>query len=132
MTTLARMRFPARFAFGDDSAQPVAVHHDAGEHRVEHEVHAALQEHLQRDGLDRFGFDEREAHVERAGPVFAGGALGPQPVDELLRQAGDDGLAFLAEESEHRQADGQVAADEAAAFDQGHLQAVSRRRPSRR
>ena len=37
-----------------------------------------------------------------------GCAAGLQPVDELLRQPGDDRLALLAQETQHGQPDGQL------------------------
>ena len=115
----------AALALGDDAADRVAVHHGAGKERVEEHVDARLCQHLQRHGLHRFRLDERDAHVQRAGPMLAGAvALLAQPVDEFLRQAVDDLIALLAEEAQHRQADRHVAADEAAAFDQAYAQAV--------
>jgi hypothetical protein len=47
-----------------------------------------------------------------------------EAVDEFLREALDDLVLLLAEEAEHREADGHVAAEEAAAFDEADAETV--------
>ena len=48
----------------------------------------------------------------------------PEAVDEFLGQTFDDLISLLPEKSQHRQSDGQVAAEEAAALDEPDLQPV--------
>ena len=121
---LAQHGLAAAFALGDDAADRVAVHHDTRAGQMERHVHLGLEEHLQRDVLHRLRLDERDAHVQRAPAMLAGAVHQAQPVDEFLRQTLDDLVFLLAEETKHRQSDGHVAADEAAALDQPDVEPV--------
>ena len=74
------------------------------------------------------GVDHRKADVERTCTVVRSQPLLLQTLDELQRQTLDDDVAFAPEESEQRQTDGHVAAQETAALDEHYAQAVARSR----
>ena len=67
------------------------------------------------------GVDHRKADVERTCTVVRSQPLLLQTLDELQRQTLDDDVAFAPEESEQRQTDGHVAAQETAALDEHYF-----------
>lgn len=125
---LGEDRLASRLALDDDAFDGIAVFNDVGAEYVQQHFDADLLQHLQRHGLRLFGVDDRQAHMELAGTVFAGGAPRTQAVDEELGQSFDNLVALASEVAQNRQTDGQVAAQIAAAFDQHDAQALACRR----
>lgn len=125
---LGEDRLASRLALDDDAFDGVAVFNDIHAEDVHQHLDADLLQHLQRHGLRLFGVDDRQAHMELAGTVFAGGAPRTQAVDEELGQSFDNLVALASEITQNRQTDGQVAAQIAAAFDQHDAQALACRR----
>ena len=79
---LGEDRLASRLALDDDAFDGIAVFNDVGAEYVQQHFDADLLQHLQRHGLRLFGVDDRQAHMELAGTVFAGGAPRTQAVDE--------------------------------------------------
>jgi len=104
-----------------DASQPVS---SVGLKDARRHIDLCLGQHLQRDRLHRLGLDERDAHVQRTPAMLARALHEPEPVDELLRQAFDDLIFLLSQESQHGQPDGHVATQKTAAFYQTNLQTV--------
>ena len=116
--------FAAGLGFDDDAPDGIAVLDDIGAEDIHKHLYTNLFHHLKRDGLDLFRIDDRQAHVVLAGHVRAGGAAGGEPVDQFLCKALDALLAVDIQVGEDGQAEGQVAAEIAAAFQEHHLASV--------
>ena len=121
-------RFAARLALDDDALHVVALLDYVGAEDVEQYLDALLLHDFECRALGLFGVDDRQAHVQGAGTVFARRAACTQPVDEVLGQALDDLRSLVSQESEYRQADRKVAAQKTAALDEHYAQAVARSR----
>ena len=121
-------RFAARLALDDDALHVVALLDYVGAEDVEQYLDALLLHDFECRALGLFGVDDRQAHVQGAGTVFARCAACTQPVDEVLGQALDDLRSLVSQESEYRQADRKVAAQKTAALDEHYAQAVARSR----
>jgi hypothetical protein len=63
--------------------------------------------------------------------MFTRTVSGFEPVNELLRQAFDNLISLLSKETEHRETNSHIAADEAAIFDEPNFEAILRRRQRR-
>lgn len=78
--------FAATFTFGDDAFDFIAVHHDVRAVCVKSYIDARFGKHFERDGFDRFRLDERDAHVKRAGAMFARALPRFEAINKFLRK----------------------------------------------
>ena len=117
--------FPAVLGFHDDTLDGITFFHYARAENIHEHLHAFLFHHVQGYVLGFFGIDDGEAHVEFAALVAGGGAPGCQPVDELLGQAADALFAVYVQEGQDREADGEIAAQIASAFQEHDFFAFS-------
>ena len=118
---LGENRFAPLFGVNDYAFDGVALHDDVGCEGVHQQVDAALLDNLECQMFRSLGVDHRKADVERTCTVVRSQPLLLQTLDELQRQTLDDDVAFAPEESEQRQTDGHVAAQETAALDEHYF-----------
>ena len=108
----------------DHTLDVVTFLDDIGAEHIHEQFHPGIVQHPEQFVLGGFRLYYCEAHVIAARLVFRCGTPGPHPVDERLRQALDDLIAFPSEKSENRESYGQITSDISPAFDEHHPEAL--------